>query len=131
MNQTEQMREALRMYMSAGSGNSTDFDIQAKAWGMAHQALNHTPDTGKMVEPTPKKFVQSDKGRVAVVINKGANGRLPYGIVIEESVHHSNPILIADFVQEKDALLFAKIWNNEIAEPAMLWPDEKARGRHD
>jgi hypothetical protein len=38
------------MYMSAGSGNSTDFDLQAKAWSMAHEALNHTPDTGKMVD---------------------------------------------------------------------------------
>lgn len=51
MNQNDQMREALQMYMNAGSGNSTDFDLQAKAWGMAHQALNHTPDTGKMAGP--------------------------------------------------------------------------------
>ncbi|MAG80844.1 MULTISPECIES: hypothetical protein [unclassified Limnobacter] len=51
MNQNDQMREALRMYMSAGSGNSTDFDLQARAWSMAHQALNHTPDTGKMAGP--------------------------------------------------------------------------------
>jgi hypothetical protein len=49
-NPSDQMREALRMYMSAGSGNSTDFDLQAKAWSMAHEALNHTPDTGKMVD---------------------------------------------------------------------------------
>lgn len=61
-NPSDQMREALQMYMSAGSGNSTDFDLQARAWSMAHQALNHTPDTGKMVHvnKTPKIEHDSD-----------------------------------------------------------------------
>ena len=59
MNQNDQMREALRMYMSAGSGNSTDFDLQARAWSMAHQALNHTPDTSDVNE-TPKNKHESD-----------------------------------------------------------------------
>ena len=66
MNQTEQMREALRMYMSAGSGNSTDFDTQAQAFSMAKQALAAEPV--KLVRLTESEYIPLwfDFGRLRI-----------------------------------------------------------------
>lgn len=117
MNQHDQMREAAwqKAVLSNTPQNKLAFDDGFNAGMKAQQAL--------AAEPEPLRFVQSDKGSVIVVINKGATLRHAYGVVVESTAYDNSPIEVADFVQEKDALLFAKIWNGaltELAEPAPL-----------
>lgn len=88
MNQNEQMREALRMYMSAGSGNSTNFDLQARAWSMAQQALA-APER-ELVRLTPSQLLEA---YVSGRENHGSNIRL--GIHISGLLAVQNAIMDA------------------------------------